>query len=337
MIKITPNRCQNNLQFYDNGLYKLYNLLFLKGPIQRLIYCIALVTIMLHNFCVILFQHIDQVVSSMIKQIIIASILTAGSASAYAGEHLWDFKNLGINNTGNGYEHTISSGQGINLTISAWSSTGNGCASVTGNSGVNDVDSCIESAKLKSWGGGLGVQNRQEGNDTPNHAIDNTNDGNNNHDLDFDMVLLSFDQAVKITDFGTGWEWRDYDASVVAYTGATDFTGFDSHSNWSDILHKGWGLVDEISDNQTSGTQYARDFSVDDKDIHSKHWLVGTFNSAFSSTNWTDNNDAFKFSDLRVVSKPNGTDNNGGTEVNAPAMASVMFSLFALMMYRRKK
>jgi hypothetical protein len=278
----------------------------------------------------------------MIKKFILASVLIATSASSFAAGQVWDFSgSMGINNTGNGFVQTVTNGNGIDVKISAWSSTGDGCGTVYGNS-LNDYDSCIESAKLKSWSTGLGVSNRDEddGNNTPNHSIDNTNTidngryadtNNNNHDIDTDMVLLTFDHAVKITGFGVGWVWDDFDSSVLAYTDTTEFTTFDGNSNWSDILSQGWELIDQ---NAVASTTAARDFAVDDQDVYSKHWLVGAFSRAFSQdTNWSDSNDAFKLSGLNVLQKP--TDPNANP-VSAPASVGIMLTLLAFMAYRRK-
>lgn len=269
----------------------------------------------------------------MIKKLIFASMIAAASMSSFAGGQVWDFSgSMGINHTNFGHVQTVTNSNGINVQISAWSSTGDGCGTVYGRDN-NDVDSCIESAKLKSWSSGLGVSNRDEDhkNNEPNHAIDNTNDNNSwNHDIDNDMVLLTFDHAVKITGFGVGWVWDDFDSSVLAYTDTTEFTGFASDSNWSDILHQGWDLVDQYG----VGSSSPRDFSVHDADVYSKHWLVGAFSKAFSpTTNWTDNNDAFKLSGLNVVVKPKDPDVN---PVSAPASAGMLLTMLAFMTYRRK-
>lgn len=272
----------------------------------------------------------------MISKLILAAALTVSSAASFAGEQFWDFSgNRGFNSSGFGSTQTISSGSGMNVTLSAWSSTGNGCTPVAGNGSINDTDSCIESAALRTWDSGLGVQNRDEGYGVPSHSIDNTNSyidsngviqNNGNHDIDADMVLLSFDTAVKITGFGAGWIWEDFDASVAAYNGATNFSGFGQNS-WADILHQGWDLVDESGKNGSSN----RDFAVHDADIYSKHWLVGSFNSAFSTTSWTDTNDGFKLNGLTAWVKP-----DDGTDVNAPATAGMLIALIAFMAFRRK-
>jgi len=269
----------------------------------------------------------------MIKKIVFV-LTICSSAASIAGEQVWDFGLRDPGNT-NGNTLTYQSRDGFNsVTASAWSSTGsNGCGTVNGKN-ANDRYSCIEDAKLKSYGGGLGVQNRREDNDVPNHSIDNTNDYNdrypNDQDLDVDMVLLTFDHEVKITGFGTGWNWVDSDVSIVAYTG-NNFTSF-GNSNWSQILSNGWEVVDNKSTPLLNSGNQLRAFGVNDTDVYSKNWLVGAYSAAFSGRGWTDTNDGFKLNGLTAVKNPN-TD---PSQVSAPATLG-MFALFGLFMaYRRK-
>lgn len=274
----------------------------------------------------------------MIRKLILASIMVTASVSSFAGSETWDFRTItGINSTATGYEHTLNNVNGVSVKISAWSSTGSGCGTVTGNGSTTDTDSCIQSAQLKSWSSGLGVANRDEiGKGSPDHAIDNIAD-DTHEDLDADMVLLTFEHAVKITGFGVGWYSGDFDASVLAYTDTTAFAGFDkvdgtSNGNWASLvgIGKGWSLIDEQS--RHSPDNVSKDFDVDDKNVYSKYWLVGAYNAAFSSEHWTDNNDAFKLSGLQVMKK-DVTENN---TVSAPTTAAILFSMIALMVYRRK-
>jgi hypothetical protein len=276
----------------------------------------------------------------MIRKFILALIITGLSGGCFAGEHTWNFigENSTLNSGGNGNVYQVSSGLGMKLDVSAWSSTGNGCSTVTGNRGIDDVDSCIQTAKLKQWDTGLGVKNRDERGNTPNHAIDNTNDKgrgkrNRNSDLDFDMVLLSFEEHVQLNNFGIGYEYKDLDASVLAFRGNTDFSTFGPYTKWSDLLTQGWDLINEKDGNTATGQAFNRDFAVNDQNIYAKHWLVGTFNSAFSNTHWTDSNDGFKINKLRVASK----NHDDGTKVSAPATASILFLMLSLLAYRRKK
>lgn len=269
----------------------------------------------------------------MIRKVVLASMMMATASGASAGEQVFDFSGLGTSlntySVGDVYS-TSSLDNTLGVQVSAWSSTGTGCSS--GNTNTGDVDACIESAALKSYNSnGLGIQNVDETDDTPNHAIDNSNanKSNKNTDLDFDMLLFTFDEAVQLSSVGVGWTWKDADASIVAYTGSADFSGF-SGSNWSNILNNGWESVTEVSKGDWSNQN---PYSLDDGGIYSTHWLVGAYNQVFSSKGWTQNNDAFKFNGLTVMTKD---DDTGTSEVSAPATTAVMLAIFAFMAIRRK-
>lgn len=270
----------------------------------------------------------------MFKKILLV-LMAVSSTTALAGEQVWDFNSVNTSNVNYGNELTFQSNGNFSVTASAWSSTGptDSCGTVNGNQ-QDDIWSCIQSAKLKSYNGGLGVLNRYEDDDQPNHAIDNTNHNNSikPHDLDVDMVLLTFEHEVKLTGFGTGWNWSDSDASIAAYDG-DNFTGF-GHSNWEQILSNGWKVIDNKSSGDYTSNGNLRAFGIEDDGIYSKNWLVGAYNEAFGGLHWTDTNDAFKLSGVTAVKRPD--DETSNSVVSAPATLG-MFALFGLLMaYRRK-
>ena len=265
----------------------------------------------------------------MFRNVFLA-LMTVSSVSANAGEHVWDFTNVKTSQVQNGNTLTYLSNGSYNVTASAWSSTGGGCGTVIGKV-FDDKYSCIQNGKLHSFAGGLGVQNRFEHDNVPNHAIDNTNENNGNnyrYELDVDMVLLTFEHEVKLTGFGQGWQWHDADASVAAFTGDY-FTNFGK-SNWSSILSEGWSMVDNKT--KANGGSLGA-FGVADTNIFSKYWLVGAYTHAFSNTDWSDNNDAFKLSGITAIKRHNTT---GGSEVNAPATLGI-FAIFCLFVALRRK
>lgn len=263
----------------------------------------------------------------MVKKIVLI-LMALTSVSAIAGEQVWDFGKLNTNGVKNGNELTYHSNGNFSVTVSAWSSTGNGCETVNGND-KNDKKSCIQSAKLKSYNGGLGVLNRKENDDEPNHAIDNIKSKRN--DLDVDMVMLTFEHEVQITGFGTGWNASDSDASVVAYEG-DNLAGFGKN-NWSQILSNGWSVVDNKAGNDYSTNNgNLKTFGVEDKAIYSKNWLVGAYSVAFGASNWSDTDDAFKLNGITAVKR----DELAAVTVSAPATIGI-FALFGLLIaYRRK-
>lgn len=179
-----------------------------------------------------------------------------------------------------GYVSSFSySSTEANFTVTGWSNKSNG-------------DRTIAQDQIARWAGsGLGVENKN----SPEHAVDNSST------KDYDALLFSFDQIVDVSRLGIGWYQKDADVSVLAYTGATPFTGSLS-GNWTDLLANGWSVVGNYNRNGTGG------FNVNPADASSQYWLVGAYNRAFGGT-LSQNNDFFKlnsitFEAIEVVEVP---------------------------------
>jgi len=277
----------------------------------------------------------------MLKKIILASALSLASMNAFATGQTWDFSTSHVSDSHAG--NTLSYHQnGVSLTVSAWASTGHGCAAYQSpNSPLTDNDSCIEEARLRQLSSGsnyygIGIQNNNEGsnNQWPNHGIDNAASVSGEHD--YEMVLLSFSKEVNLTSYTAGLTHDDSDTSVAAFTGtSSQFNGsFASHTTWSDIVgngvNGGWDLIDDNSQFGSSGTLNVSN----DHDVYSKYWLVGALNSALGGGWYLDSNDAFKFSGITTVAH-HGGNGNPPTNANAPAMLA-LFSIAGLVLLRRK-
>lgn len=279
----------------------------------------------------------------MIRKFILVSVLAAAASSAFATSQVWNFdqNSVGGNSTGAGNVATFTSTAGYSVSASAWSSTGAGCGTISGNNkggpAGSDSDSCIESGELVSFGGGLGIINRNESSNAPNHAIDNLNT-NSSTEIDVDMVLFTFDREVSITGLGaTQQSGHDFDASIAAFTasnGASEgsFANF-ADNNWNDILGNGWDVVDNVANGAASGSFPNRSFSISDGTVYSKYWLVGAYNTGFNDK-FSDFNDAFKLAGLTTIARPEDT--TSPTNVSTPGTI-VMFSLVAGLMLFRKK
>ncbi|MGY5452479.1 exosortase-dependent surface protein XDP1 [Agarivorans sp. MS3-6] len=212
----------------------------------------------------------------MFKQILLVASC-AISLSAFSAEQVWDFDD-GVLSGGNsnGYGNTMTLD---GLSIKGWSDT------------RRPNDSQILSTKLTyddRWG--LMSQNRDEGNSTPGHSIDSY--GN-----DFDMVLLTFDEAVNLAGFTLGWAQEDYvdrnnqgsshaDVSVLAYSG--DNAPALHRKTWADLAGLGWTTEAEVS----NADAYA--YQSITTSASSKYWLIGAYNPIFGDLNWSSNNDGFK-------------------------------------------
>jgi len=178
----------------------------------------------------------------------------------------------------------------------AWSTTAN-------NGGTNNA---METAYLRSYGSsGLGVTNRDQqvgtcssGEDcgeadgtAPEHAVDN-NDRQ-------DSILFTFSEAIKLTQVTIGWPAsnttsNDSDITVLAYKGlGTPTTELNGQTTGA-MSAAGWKLAGHYSDvaDETGPNNTA---DVNAPAYESKYWLIGAYNSAFSTAGWSTGNDYVKF------------------------------------------
>ena len=221
----------------------------------------------------------------------IAALLVAGQASAVTS---WSL-NVG----------SVSSG-GATVTATGWADTGSGTPrTLEQQTAPNNF--------VKYGGGGLGINNL-DGCPTgwscgdpgdvsysaPEHAIDNNGR--------YEMVLLSFSQAVKLTDAKFGWTGDDSDFSVLAYTGASapSLTG----KTW-DALGAGWLSIGSYND-----AVQGANTGINSGGVFSSFWLIGAYNPlAAGSKGWTTGNDYLK---LASVGGDLCTIPNGGTTCSPP-------------------
>ncbi|MGB3725022.1 MAG: exosortase-dependent surface protein XDP1 [Glaciecola sp.] len=281
----------------------------------------------------------------MFKKFLLVSAMTVASLNAFASGQTWNFNTASTSNSDAG--NTLSYNQdGISLTVSAWASTGNGCATYhSPHSSDTDTNSCIEEAELEQIYGnnsyyGIGIQNNNESssNTWPNHGIDNASSIHG--EQDYEMVLLSFSQAVNLTTYSMGLTYSDSDSSVAAFTGSSSqFNGsFASHTTWSDLVgngtNGGWDLIDDNT--QIVGKNQSATLNVSNSnDVYSKYWLVGAINSALGGGWNYDNNDSFKFSGITTISHSSGTGTPPVTNASAPAILA-LFTLSGLVLLRRR-
>jgi hypothetical protein len=160
----------------------------------------------------------------------------------------------------------------------------------TTTTGVNES---IEQEYVGKWEG-LGVEKT----DSPNHAIDNESG-------DFDMLLLSFDEAIKLLSLDLGWISGDSDVSLLAFNG----TSFNSSSllgkKWQDLIGNGWqsvGNYQNVDYGSNSG-------NVNSSGIIAQYWLVGAYNDKLGgytdlNKNLSNGNDYFKLKGLVVELPP---------------------------------
>ncbi|MCB1844030.1 MAG: hypothetical protein KDI09_13790 [Halioglobus sp.] len=232
----------------------------------------------------------------------------------------WDFSNSSQSFSGTGFGNSLNltSSDGVNLTITGWSDT-------------NDVSGPdrIETAKL-IWAqnSALGIQNRDEDTNSPNHSIDSiTSDA----DGEFDMLLLQFDTAVRLTGIDLNWAVggnaaNRADVSILAYdgSGSTSLGG----STWANVLSSNGGNYDSVGNYANVGLSY---YAVNPAQVESTTWLVGVYNPVFGSGG-DAGDDGFKLGLITTETDDPQDDPPG----EVPVPGSVPLMLLGLVLLRRR-
>lgn len=170
------------------------------------------------------------------------------------------------------------SSDGLNLSITGWS--------------YGLFSDNIESSYVGNWEPyGLGVELSLL---SPDHAVDN-------YRGDYDMLLLSFDQAIELDAITSGWQYNDSDTSIMAYTGGpvADVTDAFAGNQWQDLLLEGWSFVGDYYNIGSSNT------SVNSGGLTSQYWLIGAYNQHLGGPSGiTTSNDFFKLKSATVSVNP---------------------------------
>lgn len=232
-----------------------------------------------------------------LKGIVFALATLATAATAHAEVIQFNLKNpdsrTGIVNSTYAAQYNYET-SGLGLSITGWS--------------YNNAK-VIQQTSIGKWDG-LGAEIAN----TPDHAIDNANG-------DFDMLLLSFDQAVSLDALDLGWIYQDSDVSLLAFGGDStpgSFLGL----KWENLLTLNWlsaGNYYNVDHGSNSG-------AVNSAGVISQYWLVGAYNAAlggFTGTNknLTSGNDYFKLAGV-TVSVP---------QVDVPEPTSLLLLVLGLM------
>jgi hypothetical protein len=160
--------------------------------------------------------------------------------------------------------------------------------------------------------------------------------GNNSGFPDFDFVLLSFSEEVKLDTLNFGWAGFDHGSQEVSVAAIGD-SGFNKltsqNSTWSSIIAGAVSnsfSIDRLSEHSYQGTSSLNIAAS------AKYWLVGAYNTVFGSvSHGTNFNDAFKISGLEFSNTT--TENPPPTEVSEPGALALMSLGLGLVLYRRKR
>lgn len=198
-------------------------------------------------------------------------VLSGALAMALSGQVFaattWTWASSTPDNTPNVISKTIDS-VAVTATPTGWANTNGslieqqfgGTSATThfvtydGGLGINNNDGCSTSGCSGDYG--------DMRSSAPEHAIDN--------DQRYEMVMLSFSEAVKLTKVTIGWAGADSDITVMAYQGAGVPT-LDGKTFTAASL-SGWQVIGNYAD-----------VGVNTKDINAQNavssfWLIGAYN-----------------------------------------------------------
>lgn len=189
------------------------------------------------------------------------------------------------------------------------------------------------SARLYS-GNGVGVVNQFEDANSPTHTADNQNGT--------DVLLLNFGATkFNLNSLEIGWWAKDYDITLLAYTGsgspevagktlASDFT---TAKGWTSI--KNYGSSGTTTESNPTGT------SADDKTLtstdsttYSSWWMVSAYNTNFNGGNSLGTDTISDFFKLATVVGTAETTNKTPEPTSLALMGAAMMGFVAT---RRRK
>lgn len=263
------------------------------------------------------------------KALIIGILLLTGArtVNATTDDTVWDFTWGSTDYTstsgdvsdcwsgcyyGNTFELTSGTSE---LDITAWSDTGH--------------SSTVENANVSHNDGGLLNYNRNwVQNSTGDWHLDDDHTVDNA--LQRDMLLLTFEEAVRLTSLKIGWYKTDSDITIAAFDSLPTLTG----NTWSSIA---------------SAASYVASYSnfvvgsfatINEAAYEAQYWLVGSYNKFLSNKGWTSSNDYIKIAGLTThVSDKETSNADSGTpttQANAPSTFAILGLALSVLWLRRR-
>ncbi|MES2842852.1 MAG: exosortase-dependent surface protein XDP1 [Pseudomonadota bacterium] len=253
----------------------------------------------------------QQIASSTLFRAITAACLVTAGASAQAATN-WTASYGGCGDSGN--------------VVAAAGSFG-----TCGGSGVDVratsvISGSVTDATVRAWGGGLGVQNKDESNTNGPHALDNYNG--------LDALIFKFTESVSLTSLTLGWNgydnttshYNDSDVSIYAWTDASA-----APTSYASTV-AGWVL---IGDYFNVGTKTG-DTQAVSTPVFSSYWLVSAYSSS-SVSGGVRSTDAFKVLSLAGTYCGALCAPPGGDVPEPGSLALMAMGAFGLMAARRRQ
>lgn len=238
------------------------------------------------------------------------------------GEYTYDLVDDGVSYSTNAAHSSISI-DGVNVALSAWSDTVG-----TYNDHVVTEASLVRISN--NYGYGIYNADHEYYGSNPDHAIDNVNTLSYNVSPDFDFVLLSFSESVKLTGASFSWIGNSNDTQV-SIAGLDDISTLTSGVNtWSDIVQDAL-TTGSYDVTECDYVDHRADFTVASA---SKYWLLGAYNTVFGDIGGNMYNDAFKLTALGF--DIDGQPNEPPTNVNEPKTWSTLAAFGLFIAWRRR-
>jgi hypothetical protein len=191
----------------------------------------------------------------------LSALALSAPAAAFVSNLFDGASSCATSGSGTGTTRTCTNG-GVSVGAKAHAFTGNGS------------NTTLESAILGVHTGGLGVRwvdnGSTESSGQPHHAMDNEGI--------FDMILLTFTEAVRLTEVWTKWVDTDSDITVLAHTGAGAVG--PNGSTAAGLIANGWELVGgkHYSGPEGDSTALQKIALSTPANTSSTHWLIGAYN-----------------------------------------------------------
>lgn len=204
---------------------------------------------------------------------LVSSLTLLHTNTAQAATQTWDFdrSSQSLSSRRNGNSLLLTSSDGVNLTVTAWSDS----FDLAG-------DDTVRNARL-TWADstGIGVRNRDERRRDPTSlAIDSIT---TDIDGEYDMILLEFDTEVSLDGIDLnaalgGAAANTTDISMLAWNGSGSSSV--NLSTWEDVLESNGGAYQRAGNYSTVGLSY---YTVNPARTTSSAWLIGVYNPEFGT------------------------------------------------------